>query len=67
MAQAPDDETRKAAERDRFAQAERLIDLFEDVHGRRAISARELVDWAASPEGLAAIACDSHRNRRIVH
>jgi hypothetical protein len=48
------------AECERSIQAQKLIDLFEDVHGRPAISARELVDWAASPEGQAAIAVD-HR------
>jgi hypothetical protein len=48
------------AECERSIQAQKLIDLFEDVHGRPAISARELVDWAASPEGQAAIAAD-HR------
>jgi hypothetical protein len=41
-------------------QAQKLIDLFEHVHGRPAISAKELVDWAASPEGQAAVAVD-HR------
>jgi hypothetical protein len=49
------------AECERRIQAQKLIDLFENVHGRPAISARELVDWATSPEGFAAIAAD-HRD-----
>jgi hypothetical protein len=49
------------AEREQHIQAQKLIDLFENVHGRPAISARELVDWAASQEGRAAIAAD-HRD-----
>jgi hypothetical protein len=48
------------AERHRLVHAQKLIDLFEDVHGRPAISARELIYWATSPEGHAAIAAD-HR------
>jgi hypothetical protein len=43
-------------EKDKRAQAQRLLDLFEGAKGRRPETDQELNNWLASPEGKAATA-----------
>ena len=43
-------------EKDKRAQAQRLLDLFEGAKGRRPKTDQELNNWLASPEGKAATA-----------
>jgi hypothetical protein len=54
------------AERYREAQAQKLLDLFEDAHGRPVRSVKELERWVASPEGRAATACDRTKDGKII-
>jgi hypothetical protein len=35
----------------RLKQAQKILDLFADVHGRPARTPEELEKWAASPDG----------------
>lgn len=50
------------AERYWDAQAQKLIDLFTEAHGREPASMKELEVWVASPEGSAVVA--PHRDDR---
>jgi len=56
----------KDAERYRLAQAQKLLELFEDAHGRPATTVTELLEWVASPEGRAAIAYDLDEDGKII-
>jgi hypothetical protein len=50
------------ADRYRDKQAQKLIDLFTEAHGRGPTSVEQLSDWVASPEGNAVVA--PHRDER---
>jgi hypothetical protein len=39
------------ADKWRLKQAEKILDLFKDAHGRPARTIQELEDWACSPDG----------------
>jgi hypothetical protein len=45
-----------AAHAYRVAQAQKILDVFEDTHGHPAHTMQELTEWTASPEGKAALA-----------
>jgi len=57
---------KEAGEHYRLAQAQKLLDLFEGAHGRRARTADELAQWLASPEGHAATAYDRAADGKII-
>src|SRR5690242_17176109 len=48
------DELSTDAERYQLAQAQKLLDLFEESHGRPAANVEESEKWIGSPEGRAA-------------
>jgi hypothetical protein len=50
----------------RLAQAQKLLDVFEEAHGRPAQTYEELEDWAGSPEGKAALAYHRTPNGTII-
>ena len=50
----------------RLAQAEKLLDLFNEVHGRPAATVEELEEWVKSPKGRAATACHRGKDGKIV-
>jgi hypothetical protein len=54
------------AERYRLAQAQKLIDLFEDAHAKPLNSMGELEQWVASPEGRAALALHCDKDGKII-
>jgi hypothetical protein len=54
------------AHRYRLAVAQKMLDVFEDAHGRPARTLEELSDWAASPEGRAALAYDRKPDGTII-
>jgi hypothetical protein len=49
----------------RILQAQKLLDLFAEAHGRGAISPDELNAWLSSPEGEAACAYDKTPGGKI--
>jgi hypothetical protein len=57
---------REAGERHRLRQAQKLLDLFEDAHGKTATSQEELESWLASPDGRAALAYDLDAEGKII-
>ncbi len=64
MVQTLDDQIH--AHRYRLAQAQRLLDLFKDAHGRPAATVDELEQWVGSPEGRAATAYHRGKDGKIV-
>jgi hypothetical protein len=54
------------AEKYRLAQAQKLLDLFEEANGRPAKTTQELSDWLTSPEGQRAIAYDHTPDGKII-
>ncbi len=57
---------REDAEKYRLAQARKLLNLFEDAHGRPARTTEELAQWLASPQGKAASAYDRGKDGKII-
>jgi hypothetical protein len=55
-----------AADAHRLAQVRKLLDVFESEHGRPARTVQELNEWAASPEGKAALAYDRTPDGNII-
>ena len=62
----PDISDEEAGEKWRLKQVEKVLSLFEDVHGRPARSPEELEQWAASPEGQRYIAEFSDKDGHII-
>ena len=56
----------KAAESYRDAQAQKLLDLFKEAHGREATSVEELSAWATSPAGKAVLARHHDKDGKII-
>ena len=54
------------AQKHREAQAQKLLDLFEGAHGRKAKTVEELEAWVASPEGKAALAYDHTPDGKVI-
>jgi hypothetical protein len=51
----------------RLLQAEKLLELFKGSHkGRPVQTMQELVEWLASPEGVAATADDRDPNGKVI-
>jgi hypothetical protein len=50
----------------RLAQAQKILDVSEDAHGRPADTLEELTAWASSPEGKAALAYDRTPDGKII-
>jgi hypothetical protein len=61
-----DQHQEERAERYRLAQAQKLLDVFEGANGRPASTVEELAQWAASPEGRAALAYDRTKDGKII-
>jgi len=55
-----------AADAHRLAQVRKLLDAFEGAHGRPARTVQELNEWAASPEGMSALAYDRTPDGNII-
>ena len=58
--------TKEAAEAYRLAQAQKMLDLFEDAHGRPARTIEELSEWTVSAEGERATAYDRSQDGKII-
>jgi hypothetical protein len=54
------------AEKQRLKQAEKLLALFKEAHGRPARTLYELREWADSAEGKAALAYDLGPDGKII-
>jgi hypothetical protein len=48
------------------ARALKMLDLYEGANGRRPVSIKELAEWMATPEGVAATAYDTDPQGRII-
>jgi hypothetical protein len=46
---------KEQAEAYRLKQAQKLLDVFEEMNGRPAATPEELNNWAGSPQGRAAL------------
>jgi hypothetical protein len=57
---------KEAGDAYRLAQAQKMLDLFEEAHGRAATSTEEISKWVASDKGKAALAYDSTPDGKII-
>jgi hypothetical protein len=55
-----------AAEIHRLAQLQKVLDVFEDAHGRQAHTLEETKRWMVSPAGRAAVAYDLSPDGKII-
>jgi hypothetical protein len=56
----------EAGKKYRFAQIQKMLDIFEQAHGRPAETIEEFEKWSGSPEGHAALAYDHDASGKII-
>lgn len=56
----------EAAEKYQLKQAEKILSLFEDMHGRPARTMEELDAWAGSPDGKRYLADFHDRQGKVI-
>jgi hypothetical protein len=50
----------------RLAVVQKILDIFEDAHGRQAHTMEEISDWFGTPAGKAALAYDLTPDGKII-